>query len=147
VPVLSLLVHAARFGGAGGLRRFAALRADERLADNRGELLARVVEVARLVARELAHDEDAPLRVEARAREGAQAIARRRVEAGAALEVEAELDLRRHLVHVLPARTGRARGGPRELRGRHGKRRVDGQRIGHREPVYFVFPSAVPSTP
>src|SRR5690606_11227074 len=119
----ALLLAAARLG------LLARLRRGEGAADQRGELLARVLEVARLVARRLARDHQAAVGVEAALRDAAQARLGVGADRARALEVEAQVHLRRHLVDVLTAGAARARGGPGEVGRGDGHPRADPQRV------------------
>src|SRR6202042_1109745 len=114
----ALLVEPPRHRAARRSSRTPLLRANQRPQDELFQLLARVVEVLRLIARLLAHDQDPPLAVEHSGSERAEALFRCDVDHIAPGEIEAELDLGGHLVHVLPARPRRARRGPGEAPGR-----------------------------
>src|SRR5690606_9469118 len=96
-----LFVHSAPGRALRRLGRPARSGDDEGAADELGELGARVLEVLCLAARRVALDDDAALGVERG--EGAQARLRRVAQRIAAGEVEAKVDLRRHLVDVLAA--------------------------------------------
>src|SRR5262249_42171273 len=83
---------------------------DERAPDEDLDLLASVLQVAVLVACPLAHDHETSVRIEPAFRKVSEAVARRGIEAFDAIEGHTELDLRRDLVDVLPARARGARG-------------------------------------
>ena len=97
-------------------RRFGSTRA---ASDQAPHLLARVLEVPSLVARALAGHEQAPVRIEPRRDRSGETRARGGRQAADGAQVDAQLDLRRHLVDVLPARARRADRAPGDGRGRH----------------------------
>jgi len=78
------------------------------LNDQRGEALARVLAVARLAGEALGEDDDHAVQRRARAGELDQLDRDVVGQARRAARVEAQLDRRRHLVDVLPARPGGA---------------------------------------
>src|SRR4051794_17290552 len=135
-PALFLLAlvllarEAALLGRAARLGFPAALGRHERGAHERGEALARELQVPRLRARLVTREQEATLGVELAARERCESGAHGCREHAAVREREAELHLGRDLVDVLTAGPARAHRLPFELGARQHERLVDGQ-VGH----------------
>src|SRR5258706_16365545 len=89
--------------GRGRPRRATALRLGEGGLHQRADLVARVLEIPRLVPCRLAGDPEASARVEPMPREGAQALPGPIREAFDGVEIDTHVVLARHLVHILPA--------------------------------------------
>src|SRR5712691_5453372 len=125
----------------------ATLRRRERGADQSGDFRLCVLDVARLSAPRLAGDEEPPVGVEAMARQRHEAAPRGGIEPFDRVEIHSQLDLRRDLVHVLTARTGRTN----RAHGHRGAGNADGfsdgDRVRHVSIVTadaYAFPSWSP---
>ena len=88
---------------------------DEGGAHERRELLARVLQIVGLIARQLAHDSNLAFGIQQPGGFCAKARFELVTQRRAVFEVEAQIDFARHLVHVLSPRTRRAHRGPTKL--------------------------------
>src|SRR5260221_6807528 len=88
---------------------------NQRLGDQLGEALSRVCQVLRLIARDLADDQDAAVAVEPMLSQRAQPRLHTGCQRRGGFEIEAELDLARYLVDVLAAGPRSAHRRPHQL--------------------------------
>ena len=102
--LMALLAESLLASGERRARRPARHRLLARLGHELGELGARILEIALPVAGGLAHHQDIALGIEATARQCAKAQLDGIWKDSRPFEVEAQLDLGRHFVHVLSAR-------------------------------------------